>query len=93
MYPMIEFVVKDRRMRYYPDDDKITMRSVRSGKDTKEKTWKPIKFSSNGMGYMKCNISVEGKYKNLYKARLIYLAKNPGWNLFGGRMEYSAVEN
>jgi hypothetical protein len=89
---MIEFVVKDRRMRYYPDDDIITMRAVKNGKETQHNKWKPIKFSSNGKGYMKCNISMEGKNKNLYKERLIYLAKNPGWNIFGGRMEYSAVE-
>jgi hypothetical protein len=89
---MIEFVVKDRRMRYYPDDDVITVRAVKSGKDTKEKIWIPIKFSSNGKGYMKCNLAVEGKYKNLYKKRLIYLAHNPDWNIFGGKMETPAVE-
>ena len=90
---MIEFVVKDRRMRYYPDDDVITIRTMRLGKESEYGKWRPIKFSSNGKGYMKCNIAVEGKYKNLYKERLIYLAKNPEWNIFGGRMEYSAVEN
>ncbi len=89
---MIEFVVKDRRMRYYPDDDVITMRSINRGKETKHNRWKPIKFSSNGRGYMKCNIAMEGEYKNLYKVRLIYLAYHPEWNIFGGRMEYSAVE-
>ena len=90
---MIEFVVKNRRMRYYPDDDVFTVRSINGGKETKDETWKPISFSNNGKGYMKCQLSVGGKYKNLYKERLIYLAKNPEWNIFGGRMEYSAVEN
>jgi hypothetical protein len=28
---MIEFVVKDRRMRYYPDDDVITYRKMIKG--------------------------------------------------------------
>lgn len=83
---MIEFVVKNRRMRYYPEDDIITLRTVNRGGETKREEWRPIKFSSNGKGYMKCNIAVEGKYKNLYKQRLIYLAHHPEWNIFGGRM-------
>lgn len=85
---MIEFVVKDRRMRYYPEDDVIIIRKTIKGVETKHNDWRPIKFSSNGFGkgYMKCNIAVEGKYKNLYKERLIYLAHNPEWNIFGGRM-------
>lgn len=83
---MIEFVVKDRRMRYYPDDDVITIRSMIKGVETQREIWRPIKFSSNGKGYLKCNLAVEGRYTNLYKERLIYLAHNPDWKIFGGTM-------
>lgn len=85
---MIEFVVKDRRMRYYPDDDVITIRSMIKGVETKDEIWRPIRFSSNGSGkgYLKCNIAVECRYTNLYKERLIYLANHPDWKIFGGTM-------
>lgn len=83
---MIEFVVKDRRMRYYPDDGVITIRKMIKGVETKHNDWRPIKFSSNGKGYLKCNLAVEGRYTNLYKERLIYLANHPDWNIFGGTM-------
>jgi len=83
---MIEFVVKDRRMRYYPDDDVITIRKMIKGVETKHNDWRPIKFSSNGKGYLKCNLAIECRYTNLYKERLIYLANHPDWNIFGGTM-------
>ena len=83
---MIEFVVKDRRMRYYPDDDVITIRKMIKGVETKHNDWRPIKFSSNGKGYLKCNLAIECRYTNLYKERLIYLANHQDWKIFGGTM-------
>jgi len=83
MHKMIEFVVKDRKMRLYPDET-ITVRAVNRGNETVFERWKPIKFSSNGKGYLKCNLAIDGRYTNLYKHRLIYLAHNPDWDIFGG---------
>jgi len=70
-------------MRLYPDET-ITVRAVKGKNETKHVAWKPIKFSSNGKGYLKCNLAIDGKYTNLYKHRLIHLAHNPDWDIFGG---------
>ena len=78
---MIEFVVKDRKLRLYPDGT-ITIRAMKGGKETIHEVWRPIRFSSNGRGYLKCNIAVDGRYTNLYKTRLIHLANNPDWDIF-----------
>ena len=77
---MTEFVLKDRRLRLYPDG-KITSRAVIGGKETKKDTWRVISFK-NVNGYFKCEITVDGISRSFAKHRLIYLAHNPEWDIF-----------
>ena len=80
-YPMIEFVLKDRRLRLYPDG-KITCRAIRSGKETKTEIWNEIKFGENDNGYLKCGITIDGTPRPFFKHRLLHLAYNPSWDIF-----------
>jgi len=80
-YVMIEFVVKDRRLRLYPDG-KITIRAIMRGKETKKEIWNDVRFGDNGIGYLQCNITINGGQKGLLKHRLLYLARNPDWDIF-----------
>ena len=79
---MIEFVLKDRRLRLYPDG-KITIRARCRGKETKKDTWKDVSFCDT-KGYLICNISVDGVQKMFSQHRLSHLARNPGWDIFDG---------
>jgi len=79
---MIEFVLKNRRLRLYPDGT-MTRRALNSkGIETKKEIWIEIKFSRHSAGYLKCGLSVEGVERNFYKHRLLHLARNPDWDIF-----------
>jgi len=77
---MIEFVLKNRRLRLYPDGS-IASRAIMRGKETKTDTWKEIKFKDIN-GYLKCEITVNGVVRVFAKHRLLYLTRNPGWDIF-----------
>ena len=78
---MIEFNIKNRRLRLYPDGV-ITCRAIRNGKETKKEKWNNISFNDNGIGYLTATICVDGAPRNFYKHRLSHLARNPGWDIF-----------
>jgi len=78
---MIEFVLKNRRLRLYPDGT-ITIRAIRYGKETKTEIWNEASFCNHSGGYLYCNITVDGIYKKFLKHRLLHLARNPGWDIF-----------
>ncbi len=78
---MIEFVLKDRRLRLYPDG-KITCRAIRFGKETKTEIWNDVSFCVHRDGYLKCSLSIEGISRIFFQHRLLYLARNPGWDIF-----------
>jgi len=77
---MIEFVLGNRRLRLYPDC-KITCRAVMRGEESKKEIWNDVSFSDTN-GYLSCNLSVDGVQKKFYQHRLIYLARNPTWDIF-----------
>ena len=77
---MIEFVLKDRRLRLYPDG-KIVSRAIKSGKETKTEIWHEIKFCDDN-GYLKCSLTVDGVSRRFKQHRLFHLARNPGWDIF-----------
>ena len=77
---MIEFVLKNRRLRLYPDG-KITCRAIIRGKETKNGAWHEIKFRDFN-GYLKCEITVDGVVRVFAKHRLLYLTRNPDWDIF-----------
>ena len=78
---MIEFMLKNRRLRLYPDGT-ITCRAIIRGKETKNGAWHEIKFCEMNTGYLCCNLSVDGVQKLLLQHRLLHLARNPGWDIF-----------
>lgn len=77
---MIEFVLKDRRLRLYPDGT-VACRAIRCGKETKNDIWTKIKFTNN-RGYLRCIIRLDGVPVSFYQHRLLHLARNPDWNIF-----------
>ena len=77
---MIEFMLKDRRLRLYPDG-KITIRSHYRGEETKNETWKDVSFFDTN-GYLRCCMIVNGVQKMLSHHRLSHLARNPSWDIF-----------
>lgn len=79
-YPMIEFVLKNRRLRLYPDGA-ITCRAIIRGKETKTEIWNDVSFSDD-KGYLRCNLTVDGVQKLFLQHRLLHLARNPGWDIF-----------
>jgi hypothetical protein len=78
---MIEFVLKDRRLRLYPDGT-ITCRAVNRGKETTTGTWRIVKFSKKMRGYLYCSITVEGVPTKFSQHRLVKFANNPSWDIF-----------
>ena len=77
---MIEFVLKNRRLRLHPDGVMYCRAHCR-GKETKNETWKAIKFSKTN-GYDQCKITVDGIKRAFYNHRLVKLAHNPTWDIF-----------
>jgi hypothetical protein len=78
---MIEFVLKNRRLRLHPDGV-MYCRSHCRGKETKKETWKEIKFYKTTYGYEVCKITVDGKQREFRKHRLVKLAHDPTFDIF-----------
>ena len=78
---MIEFVLKDRRLRLTPEGN-IESRAIMRGKETKREKWNEIKFTEMNHGYLCCNITVNGVEKLFLQHRLLHLARNPSWDIF-----------
>ena len=78
---MIEFMLKNRRLRLYPDGV-FRCRSIINGVETKTETWRIIKFSERIDGYLECGITIDGKSRLFLQHRLITLAHNPSWDIF-----------
>jgi len=77
---MIEFVLKNRRLRLHPDGV-MYCRSHWGGEETKNETWKAIKFSKNN-GYDRCTITVDGIERHFLKHRIVKLAHDPTFDIF-----------
>jgi len=78
---MIEFVLKNRRLRLHPDGV-MYCRSHWGGKETKDETWKEIMFYKDNHGYDTCSITIDGKKRNFKKHRLVKLAHEPTFDIF-----------
>jgi hypothetical protein len=77
---MIEFVLKNRKLRLHPDGV-MYCRSHCRGKETKKEIWKEIKFHKNH-GYDRCNITIDGKARKFRKHRLVKLAHDATFDIF-----------
>jgi hypothetical protein len=78
---MIEFVLKNRRLRLHPDGV-IYCRSHKDGHETKKEKWYQVSFHYDADGYERSTMSVDGVYRNFSKHRLVKLAHNPTWDIF-----------
>ena len=81
---MIEFVIKNRRLRLHPDGG-IYCRSHWGGQETKKEKWYKVSFTYDADGYERCVFSVDGVYRNFSKHRLVKLAHEPTWDIFDTR--------
>jgi hypothetical protein len=78
---MIEFVLKNRRLRLHPDGVMYFRAHNNKGEETKKDKWREIKFYKN-KGYLDCQITVDGIPRHFLKHRLVILAHNPTWDIF-----------
>jgi len=78
---MIEFVLKNRRLRLHPDGV-MYLRDHWGGKETKNEKWNEIKFYKTPKGYLDCQITVDGKDRHFRKHRLVKLAHDPTFDIF-----------
>ena len=76
----MEFVIMNRRFKLV-DDNVIICRAHYCGVETKNETWRPIKFCENDNGYLVAGITINGKSRKFLKHRILYLARNPGWDI------------
>lgn len=77
---MIEFVLKNRKLRLHPDGVMYS-REHMNGQETKKEKWREIKFHKT-QGYDQCQITVDGKPRNFLKHRLVKLAHDPTFDIF-----------
>ena len=77
---MIEFVLKNRRLRLHPDGI-IYLRAHRNGIETKNGKWTEVKFCDCN-GYKACGITLDGVKVNLLEHRIVYYAHNQSWNIW-----------
>ena len=77
---MIEFVLKNRKLRLHPDGI-MYVRSHYRGEETRTERWKSIKFYSSD-NYLTCNLRLNGVRYILTEHRAIYYAHNQDWNIW-----------
>jgi hypothetical protein len=78
---MIEFVLKNRKLRLHPDGI-MYARAHKNGVETKTgRVWKEVKFHKI-KGYMKCDIAIDGVNRKLAQHRLVYYAHNQDWDIW-----------
>ena len=78
---MIEFVLKNRRLRLHPDGV-MYCRSHMYGQETKNEKWREIKFHKTPTGYLDCQFIVDGVPRHFRKHRLVKLAHDPTFDIF-----------
>ena len=79
---MIEFVLKNRKLRLHPDGIMYVRAFSNLGIETKTEKWKEIKFSCNNQGYKVCFITLDGVGIHLKEHRMVYYAHNQDWDIW-----------
>ncbi len=77
---MIEFVLKNRKLRLHPDGI-MYVRSHYRGEETKTEKWKEVKFHCV-RGYKVCGMILDGVETRLHEHRLVYYANNQSWDIW-----------
>jgi hypothetical protein len=77
---MIEFILKNRKLRLHPDGV-IYSRAHRNGVETKSEKWQEVKFHDD-KGYKRCNITLDGIETHLKEHRMVWYAHNQSWDIW-----------
>ena len=81
---MIEFVLKNRKLRLHPDGVMYVRSINKFGEETKKETWREMKFY-NSAGYMRCRLLVDGTSIQLLEHRIVWYANHQDWDIFDTR--------
>ena len=84
---MIEFNLKDRRLRLI--DDVFYVRAIWGGTETKKETWYKVSFRETANGYLRCDLTLNKVRHSLYQHRLVWFAHNQDWDIFDSSMDNS----
>ena len=79
---MIEFVLKNRKLRLHPDGVLYSRALNNKGEETKKELWREVKYSTTADGYHSGSITLEGKARNVKIHRLIWFAYHQDWDIF-----------
>ena len=80
-YAMMEFNLKDRRLRLI--DGVFYSRAFNSkGEETKKETWRKISFYETNYGYLSCNLTLNKVKHGLLQHRLVWFAHNQDWDIW-----------
>ena len=86
---MIEFVLKNRKLRLHPDGI-MYIRDHRNGVETKSGCiWKEVKCKTNTIGYKIVAITLNGIQTRIRKHRLVYYAHHQDWDIFNSSPDNS----
>ena len=77
---MIEFVLKNRKLRLHPDGV-IYARAHQKGVETKNGKWKEVKFCYKD-GYVVCGIRLDGIHTLMRKHRMVWYAHHQDWDIW-----------
>lgn len=77
---MIEFVLKNRKLRLHPDGI-MYVRDHCRGVETKSEKWKEVKFHKN-KGYIQCTLAIDSVKIKFSQHRLVYYAHNQDWDIW-----------
>lgn len=88
---MIEFVLKNRKLRLHPDGIMYIRAHNKFGEETKSgRVWKEVSFHKNKQsGYFQCDLSIDRVKTKFYQHRLVYYAHNQDWDIFDGSLNNS----
>ena len=79
---MIEFVLKNRKLRLHPDGIMYARALNKFGEETKSgRIWKEVMFHKND-GYCQCTLAIDGVNTKFSQHRLVYYAHNQDWDIW-----------
>jgi hypothetical protein len=76
---MIEFMLKDRRMRLI--DGVFHSRAIWRGQETRNETWNKVSFY-DCKGYLRCDLTVNKVKHKLLQHRLVWYAHHQDWDIW-----------
>ena len=77
---MIEFMLKDRRMRLI--NDVFYSRAICRGIETKKEKWCKVTFFETDNGYLICNLTLNKVRYMFLQHRLVWLAYDQDWDIW-----------